>query len=396
MPNSARRPTVGRHSPARVALAASATLTVAVMPVFLWGALSDQVGDDLGFGSTRTGLAITIFFVASALTAVAMGRITDLVGATISMRLGISVTAVVLVLFGTVVDAWWQAAATLALAGCVIGLIDTAGARAFADAVDPARQGAAFGVKEASVPAASLLAGVSIPLLASGAGWRPTFLVAVLLVPLAWWLVPGGLHGSAASGSGSAGRRGRASAALVVFALGVGAAAAASSAASTLFVPALTDGGLSESAAGLVLAVGSVGSIAARVGVGWVGDRAPERTPLLLRGAILVGCVGAALLVTGSSAVVVPAALMLLGAGWGWSGLAFLLAVRTTPDAPATAAGIVLTGLAGGGAVGPAAFGALADAWSYRLAWTACAISLAVGAALIAGARLRPAAGGAT
>lgn len=48
----------------------------------------------------------------------------------------------------------------------------------------------AFGIKEASVPAASMIAGVSIPLVAERFGWRPLFFPGVLVAPLIWMLIP--------------------------------------------------------------------------------------------------------------------------------------------------------------------------------------------------------------
>ena len=390
MTGQTARAVAPRRRTLRVAVAASASLTVAVMPVFLLGALSDDIGDDLGFGSARAGLAVTVFFVSGALTAVLMGRLTDRIGATAAMRLGAGLAGLVLVASASLAGAWWHLAALLALGGVAVGLSDTGGARAFADAIRTERQGVAFGVKEASVPVAALLAGLSIPLLAQRVGWQATHLVAALGVPVVWWLVPGGLRGSGRpSDSVTSSARGPLSAGLVVFTVGVGTAAAASSSAATLFVPAVTAGGLTASAAGLLLAAGSAASIAVRVAVGWLGDRAPQLTLPVLVGSLVLGAVGAGILVIDLRPLLVPAAMLLLGAGWGWSGLAFLTAVRANPAAPATAAGVVLTGLAGGGAVGPAAFGAMASTWSYRVSWTACSVALAVGAALIAVARPR-------
>jgi MFS family permease len=358
--------------------------------VFLLGALSDEIGESLGFGSARTGIAVTVFFITGASTAVLMGRVTDRVGATSAMRWGAAITGMVLLGLGLLAREWWHLAVLLALGGFAVGLVDTGGARAFADAVRAERQGVAFGVKEASVPAAALLAGLSIPLLAQRMGWEATFTVAAMGVPVVWWLVPPGLRGGRRTPDQHTPRLGRSSMRLVVFTIGVGSAAAASSAAATLFVPAATDGGWSPSAAGLVLAAGSMASISVRIAVGWLGDRTPERIPALLAGGIALGAAGAAVLGLGARPLFVPAALLLLGAGWGWSGLAFLSAVRANPDAPATAAGIVLTGLAGGGSVGPAAFGLLASTWSYRVSWAACASALLLGATLVALGRPRP------
>ena len=85
---------VATSSVRRVTLAASATLTVGVLPVFLVGSLSADIGADLGFGTAGAGGAITVFFAAGGLTAVGIGRITDRVGARTAMRAGVLLSGV--------------------------------------------------------------------------------------------------------------------------------------------------------------------------------------------------------------------------------------------------------------------------------------------------------------
>lgn len=368
----------------RITAAASATLTMGVMPVFLVGALSGDIGDDMGFGSAGAGLAITIFFASGALTAVIMGGVTERIGATSAMRLGVTMSAVVLLALGTVADAWWHLAALLAVGGSAIGLIDTGGARSFADAIRAERHGTAFGAKEASVPAASMLAGLSIPLLVQRFGWSSAFVVGAGMAALVLFVVPPQLRGGRPPAAPAASDQPDNRGGLVLFAVGVAAGSAASSAAATLFVPAVTDDGTwSAGAAGTLLAVASVVSVIARFALGWSSDKAPSATWLMLTGSLALGAVGAGMLIIGEAAVlVVVGAVLVLGAGWGWSGLAFLSAVRARPHAPAVAAGIVLTGLATGGAGGPALFGVIADRWSYSLAWTACAVALVIASLL--------------
>ncbi len=374
-------------------VAAGACLTVGVMPVFLVGSLSRSLGEDLGFGSAAAGTAVTFFFASSALTAVVMGGVTDRVGSTLALRAGVTISATVMVLIALVASTWWHLAVFMAAGGAAIGLIDTGGARSFSDSIRAERHGVAFGIKEGSIPAASMLAGLSIPLLTRHLGWGSAFLVAAALAPLVMLLVPAGHatpdadvdavdepHDSSTRDGAAASRR---TGGLVLFAVGVAAGSAASTSAATLFVPAVADRGWSEDAAGVLLAVASVGCIVVRVLLGWVSDRAAGTTWWLLGGALGCGAVGALLLaVTNQTVVVVAAAILLLGVGWGWSGLAFLSAVRARPDAPALAAGIVLSGLATGGAAGPAAFGILASTWSYQGAWMAGAAAFVVAAAL--------------
>jgi predicted MFS family arabinose efflux permease len=369
------------RSAVRAVAAASSALTVGVLPVFLAGALSDSMAAELGFGSAGAGLAVALFFVSSAVTAVPMGRLTERLGPAAALRSGVVLSASVTLAIGAVAGAWWHLAVLLVLAGPSVGLVDTGGARLFTDAIRADRHGLAFGAKEASIPTASMLAGISIVLLAERFGWTWAFLIGAGLAPGVLALIPS--SGPAYRPGGRATAPGSRSGTSVWFAVGVAAAAAASMAAATLFVPAMIDAGWTGAAAGALLALASIVTIATRLGLGWLSDRAPSSTWWHLVGAISVGAVGAGLLASGASGRLVPVgALLLVGAGWGWTGLAFLSAVRATPEGPATAAGLVLTGLAAGGAVGPASFGLIASRASYGTAWASCALALVVAAVL--------------
>lgn len=84
-----------------------------------------------------------------------------------------------------------------------MGRVDTGAARAFSDRVPVGRQGLAFGIKEASIPGASMLAGLSLPVIAAALGWRASFVAAaavaaVVLValPSPRWLAAGTVRGS--------------------------------------------------------------------------------------------------------------------------------------------------------------------------------------------------------
>jgi hypothetical protein len=408
-----------RRQTARTTLAASAALAATVVPVFLAGALSGPMGEELGFGPGAAGLAITGFFVAAGLAAVPMARLTPRLGVRAAMRTGIVVSGVGCLLLATVARSWWHLAALLLLVGSVVGLVDTAAAGAFAGTIRRARQGLAFGVKEASVPIASMVAGVSVPLAAAWWGWRAAFASVALLFPLAWALVPAdrtvprggsGEHDGVNAGEGprptggtsGAGPRtdlvgdldaqagARSLAPVRALAVGIAAGAGAANAAATLLVPTATAGGLSAPAAGVLLAVASVTSVVVRVGAGWAADRSARSPVTWVAGALALGAAGTAILAIGVHPVAVTAGAMLtLGAGWGWTGLAFLAAIRLAPTVPARAAGTVLTGLAIGGALGPSAFAALSARGGASAAWSAAAVAFVVGAAVTAAAGRR-------
>src|SRR5690606_27814222 len=68
------------------------------------------------------------------------------------------------------------------------------------------------------------------------------------------------------------------------------------------------------------------------------------------------GALGFGLLGLGPTGVW-PGTVLAFGAGWGWTGLYALAAVRSSPGAPGAASAMTTAGLAGGAAVGPVLFG---------------------------------------
>jgi predicted MFS family arabinose efflux permease len=400
----AREQDAGRRRTARLTGAASAALAATVVPVFLTGALSRPMGEELGFGDAGAGLAVTAFFVAAGVAASPMARVTQRLGVRTSMRTGIAVSAIGCLAIAGLARSFWHLVAALVLIGPVVGLVDTAAAGAFAAAIRRGRQGVAFGIKEASVPVASMVAGVSVPVAAGWLGWRGAFAAVALLLPAAWFLVPratalrpsplaaddgtdgGDVAAAAPAGGRPAGSLGQ----IRWMALGIAAGAGAANAAATLLVPTASSAGLSASAAGILLAVASIASVVVRVVAGWASDRSASAPNGWVAGALAVGALGAVTLaVSGPPAVVVAGAVLTLGAGWGWTGLAFLTAVRLAPEAPARAAGIVLTGLAIGGAVGPVAFASVGARAGAAAAWGLATAGFVAGAIITAAAGRR-------
>lgn len=367
----------------RTTVATASALACALVPVFLFGALSELIRADLGFDAAGVGAGVTVFFVAAGLGAVPAGRVTERVGPRVAMLLGASIAGVASLGIGLLAHRWWQAALLLALAGSAVGLIDTGGARAFADVVPSRRQGLAFGIKEASVPAASMVAGAAVPLLGLTIGWRATFGLGLLLVPLVWLVLPPQVGAGGAAGAGSADQRRPRRVVLLLIALGSAAGTGAATATASFLVPAATAAGLAAGAAGTLLAVGSLLSISARIVAGHLADRAHRRDLTVTAAMLAIGAGGPLLLATDLRTAALAGGLLALGAGWGWTGLVFLSAVRADPAAPAAAAGIVLAGLSTGGALGPVAFGVVVSQGGYRIAWLLAAVAMATGALAI-------------
>jgi predicted MFS family arabinose efflux permease len=390
--------------PARLAAATATTvslgLAVAMLPMFLFGALSVTIGEQLGFDEARTGLALTGFFLAAAVSAVPIGRVTERIGARRAIRIGVAVSALASLAIGTVVASWWVLAVVLVIAGGVLPFVDTGGARAFTTAISAGRRGLAFGVKEASVPFASMLAGLAVPLLAATIGWRAAFVAAAAIGPVAWLGVGVIADRGTAAGAGGPATPARprtpaaGSPALPTavrwYAAGFALAGGASSTALAFLVPSAIAAGMTAGVAGTTLAVASVSSIAMRLVAGWGADRfvtAVTRGLVLLIG---LGALGALLLALEPPTVgIVVAAFLLLAGGAGWTGLGFTAVVRAAPTLPASASALALTGLAVGGTAGPSLFGAAVSRAGYGVGWALLALAFGLGASFVAVAARR-------
>jgi cyanate permease len=240
-------------------------------------------------------------------------------------------------------------------------------------AVSASRHGLAFGVTQAAAPLASLLAGLSVPAIGLTLGWQAAFVLGAGLGVVAGLLmppVPDRPQGAAGVNDRDAPVR-----ILVPLAIGMGLASAGGNAAVVFLVTSTVDSGFDAASAGLVLAVASVVGLTVRIAGGWLGDRVGHGSLLLMAGVIAAGAVGyAGLAIDGAPAVVILAATLAFGGGWGWPGLMLLAVSRTNPAAPGNAMGIVTVGGLGGAVIGPVAFGAIADNVSFAAAWLLMAV----------------------
>ena len=246
------------------------------------------------------------------------------------------------------------------------------------------RMGLAFGLKQSGGPTAALLAGVAVLTLAILAGWRWTFagfgafaLLAVLSVPRS------GLRGV---GREAPSREGDVLLGpLVVLTIGVGISTAISAAFTGFAVTAaVQQGGLRESMAGIVFALGALTGIVTRVALGhWVDQHPSARfgMPAMLVGTGALGFVVLAL-GSGSAAAFVFGVPFSFATAWGWVGLFNYAVTRANSTSPAAATGITLVGSNVGVICGPAIFGVI-FARSYSAAWLAAAVGSLLGAAML-------------
>jgi MFS family permease len=367
----------------RTTLGAVTTTIACVVPVFLVGGLAVQIGAELGFSPAGLGLAVAIYFGASALTSVPAGALVERYGSAVTARAAIVLAAACLLAIAAAARSYPVLVVLLAAGAAANGLGQLASNASLAR-VPAGRQGLSFGVKQAAIPTATLLAGASVPAVALTLGWRWAFVIAAGLALAALPLVPPATRvRSTGTHNGQ-----RATAALVVIGVGVALGAGSAGSLATFLVDSAVDRGIDPGLAGLALTLGSVACIAGRVGGGWFADRRGAHGDVVTVAVLMVvGAFGLALLAVPGTVALAAGVLLGFGFGWAFPGLVNFAVVQLHPQAPAAATSITQTGVYAGGAVGPLAFGATAAGYGYRTAWLGAAIALLVAATLILLAR---------
>ncbi|MEV0939356.1 MFS transporter [Micromonospora wenchangensis] len=378
------RPTV---RPLRAGGGAVATTIASVLPVFLVGGLAVQMGDDLGFSPAGLGLAVSVYFGVSALASVPSGRLVERVGPAVVARAAVLLAAGCLLAIAGLARSYPVLVGLLALSAAANALGQLASNAALARHVPARRQGLSFGVKQAAIPASTLLAGAAVPAIALTAGWRWAFVAAAGAALAALPAVPPQPAGPVRERAAE--RGGGATTALVVVGVAATLAAGAANALGTFVVDSSVHRGLAPGPAGLVLTLGGAVCVAARIGVGWLADRRDTGHVALIAAMLVVGAVGLGLLAVAGAVPLTVGVVLGFGLGWAWPGLLNFAVVRLHPQAPAAATSITQTGVYAGGCLGPLGLGALAGAGGYPVMWLTAGVAMLLAAVLmLTGSRL--------
>jgi MFS family permease len=393
-PPAAPLPPAAPPSTTRATLQAVAVSVLGVLPAFLVGALAVQIRADLEVGLGFFGLAAATLFAVSGLCARPGGRLVQRLGSARGTALAAGLAIASLVAVALARSPVWLMVA-LAIGGLGNAVAQPSANLGISELVTERHLGLAFGIKQSSIPAATLLGGLGVPGIALVFGWRWAVVAAVALAVaiLVWSLVsgrdaraggqpPGGRGGSGSSDRGLP-RRG-----LVVLTVGGFLGSAAATSTGVFLVDSAVAAGTSPAAAGLLAAACSVLGLVNRIGFGWLADRHPDRSRYLFIANLLAGgAVGYALLATGETAPFVVGSAMAYGLGWAWTGLFHFAVIRDNRAAAASVTGFVQTGLSLGAASGPLFFGVVAQTFSYTVAWSAAGVLSLTAALTVRAAR---------
>ncbi len=355
-----------------------ATGAASVLPGFLVGALALQIGRDLDARVEAVAAGVTVFFIAGALSTTWGGRLADHIGALRAMRRSVFVTAAALAA-AALAPSLAVLFAMLAVAGVANAVTQPAINLFVAEEIPAERQGLGFGIKQSGIPVAIFVSGLALPLLALPLGWRPALGLCALAPLVVGLALPRG-EGAHVSRRPASRRPSRA---LLLTALGAALGTAGPSALGAYLVASAVDVGIGEGTAGLLAALGSTLSLAMRVTLGARADRRRDYGLATVVILLVAGSAGFLLMATGTTGVFVAGTLVAFTLGWGWNGLFNLAVVESNRDTPGSASGVSQTGIYVGGALGPAAFGALAHGSGYGTAWAAVAATTLASAGVL-------------
>ncbi len=387
-------PTIEDAKPLLSLIVVSSGLVLAALPLFMVGGLAVQIRADLGFNEAALGAAVTTGFVVGAVSAPFGGRIADRIGPRRALYVGSSLSALSLFGLGMFTDSWGRLVVFMATAGLAVALTDPGLAILVNSTIARERHGLAFGLKEASIPAATLAAGVAVPAIALTVGWRWAFTVGIVpLVVLVLLLSRATADLSAAGRSPDArdaeGRPQTPRPAIILTAVAAALGTAAASGVGVFLTESAVAMGIGPGAAGILLAVGSVAGIVTRIATGVAADRTGREQFRLIALLLAVGGVAIALGGTGNNALLVVGTIGAFTGGWGWTSIYFLSLVRADPSNPGAVSGIGTAGLGVGNAMGPLLFGLTAQSLSFRAAWLGAGVLAGMAAILMGSARSR-------
>jgi len=364
--------------------------TIVAIPVFLVGSLAVFIAADLDFSVVELGGVASVFFGSAAIASIIGGRLTVRFGHKLGMYLGVSSTLVAVLGLGVAAETPLQIAFLMVFGGIGNGLTQPSVNFLLARRIAPDRQGFAFGVKQSAIPASTLFAGLSIPLLAATFGWRSPFIVLVglaalviVLTPRRSTVMPGALK---ARGSVEM----RPGITLYILALGGVLGAAAANSLGAFLVLTLINGGVAVSTAGVIAAVSSASAVTVRLIIGKVADRFSFTNLYFVAGMQVLG--GVAFMWLGfvsSVGALVFVAMVAFGIGWGWPGLLMFNVIRRFPTIPGRASGVIQSSAFIGGIIGPFTFGVIVAAAGFTAALVVAGLaSVVAGTAVYSGEAL--------
>ncbi len=367
--------------------------TATTIAVALVGTLAVQMRSSLHLSLGAFGAVISLYYLAATLGSIPAGRFAERLGSTRTMQASAAAAGLALLMLALLATSFATLVALMLAAGLISSFMQPATNRFLIRRIPDARQGLAFGIKQAAVPLSAFLGGLAVPAVGLTIGWRWAFVIGAGVAAVAALLVPRRHQGQAPKRSTLRGGERAELAALIVLAVGFGLGVLATTGLTAFLVISAVASGIGKASAGLVAALAGATSMAARVLVGLQADRRGRAHLIMVALMLTAGTVGYLILAAGSATRIAPlfivGAVVAYGAGWGWNGLFNFAIARSHADAPARATGITQAAGRLAGVIGPIAFSLVVTHSSYAVGWImASGIALAGAAVILFGRKL--------
>ncbi len=360
-----------------IAAAVLATIPT-ILPAFLVGALSVQISADFDVSEATYGWGIGGFFLAAMVGSIGLGRLAQRIGPRRQVTYALVLSGLAQLFIAMFAQSFLVLVLGLAFAGLCNSANQTGINLLLSQARLP-RLGLAMALKQAGMPAASLLGGLAVPAIALTVGWRWAYVLGAVATVFSVWNVRRVIE--------PVGRMTRtfvtpstARTALVIAAVGTGFLAFSAGALNAWIVSSGVEAGISEGWAGLLLSGGAACGITVRLLLGVRLDVMAAR-PFTVAGLMsLGGAIGLLLLTIQTPIVHVVATLLAFGVGWAWPVFTNFGIVRANLESAAAATGVTQTGVYIGVFSGPLLTGWIIERSGYPTMWLVVAIVMTIGA----------------
>ena len=372
-------PSVGR-SGLPTALSVAAVMVLTSLAVFLPGAANGLISAELGWKPTRMGAVLAAYWLASLTGAFASRRSASPVRVerTLAVALGATGVGLFCAAVAPGIGLWVSSA----LGGLAYGYTQPHTNGLLMRRCAPRLRAFAFGLKQAAVPAATLLASAGMPLLCGPFGWRAVFAAAAVPCGVGAILLGRQATADGQRPAAAAGAQLRADVHLIALSCAGFFGAMVGNGLGGFLVLALTARGASLAAAGAVATAGAALNIAVRLAAGWLVGRLPRLAWPTLAALFATGAAGALLLTHPGDTPTLLGTLLAYGGGWGWAGLLHYVIGLPYPGREQRATAYSQMGVSLGAAAGPMLcgilFGLRPDAIWWALSAAAAAGSICV------------------
>lgn len=368
------------------------TMSAGVFQLMFFAVLAGPLIDDVGMSRAELGILGSINTLVGAVTAPFTGRVVDALGPARSVVGSLGLAAAGMAALALAPNLGWMAFAAV-IGGVPQGSTNPATNSLISARVEPGRRGTLTGIKQSGVTMAGFFAGVALPALDSSFGWRGACWVFAGVFALAGVVVQRLLttdgHHAAASASPPQVRSKAPLPAVVWWIAGYGFFMGLASGAIGRFLALFAEEslGFSTQTAGLILALGGLLGMAARISAARLAEHRIAPTRLMAVLSLVGATFGLVLaLTTFATRQLIWLAPPLNAIGTNaWNAVAMLAIIMfVTQSQAGRASGVVMFGFLGGIAVAGPITGWIVDSTgSYRLVWVGTIVTSLVAAGIM-------------